>query len=95
MCYPLFFVKSNFQVLSEFRQLHRLAKKVFVGDTFALTAAQKRITEDFKKNKHVTNSESIKELLNLAKDVKIELKTNVIQAKQKSPGVYGKFHEIF
>lgn len=53
-------------------------------------AAQKRITEDFKKNKHVKNEESIQALLTLAKDVRTELKTNVIQAKQSRPGVYGK-----
>lgn len=85
-------IKILFQVLGEFRQLHRLAKKVFVGDAFALSAAQKRITEDFRKNKHVTNQGSIQELLNLAKDVRNELKTNVIQAKQKTPGVYGQFY---
>lgn len=70
--------------------MHRLVRKVFSGDAERLLAAQKQITDDFKKNKHVKNEESIQALLNLSKEVRNELKTNVIQARQKSPGVYGK-----
>lgn len=55
-----------------------------------MSAARIKINEEFKKNKHVQNEGSIDELLKVAQEVENELKTNVIQAKQKEPGVYGR-----
>lgn len=61
----------------------------FSGDERALVSVRIKINEEFKKNKHVQNEGSIDELIKLANDVEYELKTNVIQAKEKEPGVYG------
>lgn len=54
-----------------------------------MLAARNKINEEFKKNKHVQNEGSIDELVKMAIEVENELKGNVIQAKEKEPGVYG------
>lgn len=54
-----------------------------------MLAARNKINEEFKKNKHVQNEGSIDELVKMAIDVENELKANVIQAKEKEPGLYG------
>jgi len=76
------------RVLSTFKSLHRVASKTFEGDERTLLAARNQINEGFKKNKHVHNAESIDELVKMAVEVENELKANVIQAKEKEPGVY-------
>ncbi|XP_037043059.1 complex III assembly factor LYRM7 [Bradysia coprophila] len=76
------------RVLSTFKSLHRVASKTFDGDERSLSTVRNKINEEFKKNKHVQNEGSINELVKLAQDVEYELKTNVIQAKEKEPGVY-------
>lgn len=63
---------------------------MFAGDKLALNAARTRINEEFKKNKHVDSVESIGEMLKFASEVENELRTTVVQAKQREPGVYGK-----
>lgn len=63
--------------------------QTFKGDERALVAARNKINEEFKKNKHVQNEGSIDELVKMAIEVQNELKANVIQAKEKEPGVYG------
>lgn len=62
---------------------------MFKGDEVALHAARIKINEEFKKNKNVNNKDSIKELLQFATEVENELKTSIVQAKQKTPGIYG------
>lgn len=64
--------------------------QTFTGDERTLLAARNKINEEFKKNKHVKNTESIDELLKMAAGVEHELKANVIQAEEKKPGVFGR-----
>lgn len=54
-----------------------------------MLAARIKINDEFKKNKHVTDEGSIDELVKLAEEVEKELKSNVIQAREKEPGVFG------
>ncbi|KAJ8733370.1 hypothetical protein PYW08_001668 [Mythimna loreyi] len=75
-------------VLQTFKKLHRTRMKVFAGDQRALTAGRIKINEEFSKNKHVTNEEAIKAMIKLAEDVEIELRTQVIQAREVKPGVF-------
>ncbi|KAJ6641104.1 Complex III assembly factor LYRM7 [Pseudolycoriella hygida] len=76
------------RVLSAFKSLHRVASQTFGGDERTLLAARIKINEEFKKNKHIQNEGSVDELVKLAEEVEQELKSNVIQAKEKEPGVY-------
>ncbi|CAB3236871.1 unnamed protein product [Arctia plantaginis] len=75
-------------VLQSFKKLHRTRKKIFAGDEKALTAGRLKINEEYKKNKSVTNEDSIKTMIKFAEDVDMELKTQVIQAREVRPGVY-------
>lgn len=77
------------KVLSGYKSLHKIARVVFAGDDVTLNAARLRINEEFKKNKHIDQADSIVEMLKFANEVENELKTTVVQAKQKKPGVYG------
>lgn len=71
---------------------YNVYSQTFGGDKRTLLAARNKINEEFKKNKHVQNEGSIDELLKMAKEVENELKANVIQAKEKEPGVYGNYY---
>ncbi|XP_069703408.1 magnesium-dependent phosphatase 1 isoform X1 [Periplaneta americana] len=51
-------------------------------------AARKRINEEYNKNKHVTNSEAICEMIELSKAVEAELKMSVVQAREVEAGKY-------
>ncbi|KAH8251567.1 hypothetical protein KR038_002258, partial [Drosophila bunnanda] len=77
------------QVLSAFKKLHRTRQYVFDGDVQALTAGRAKINESFLQNRDETNEDEIQKMIKLAQDVDYELRTNVIQAKQKEEGVYG------
>ena len=78
-------------MLEAFKKLHKTRKVVFNNDDRALTAARLQINEAFKKNKPVQDEKSIQELTKFAKDVECELRTTVIQIKQKptDESVYG------
>lgn len=76
------------EVLRCFKRLHQARKTVFKGDSRALTAGRAKINEEFRKQKHVENKESIQELINYAKAVEQELRTSVIQAEEVAPGRY-------
>ncbi|RZF48911.1 hypothetical protein LSTR_LSTR003291 [Laodelphax striatellus] len=76
------------EVLRSFKRLHRVRQSVFKGDSFALNATRDKINEEFKKNKHVKAVESIQELVKLSISVEEELRTRVVQAKEKEPGIY-------
>lgn len=78
------------KVLEAFKSIHRTKDYVFQGDDKTIKAARTLINEEYRKNQNVENGDEIKKLLEISKDVENELRTNVIQAKEKEPGVYGK-----
>uniref|UniRef100_A0A8C4V5U4 Complex III assembly factor LYRM7 n=2 Tax=Falco TaxID=8952 RepID=A0A8C4V5U4_FALTI len=71
---------SRARVLKLFKLLHRTRQEVFKHDTRALEAARQKINEEFKNNQDETSEEKIKELLKIASDVEVILRTSVIQA---------------
>ncbi|KAF7274767.1 hypothetical protein GWI33_012562 [Rhynchophorus ferrugineus] len=73
------------EVLHCFKSLHRVRQSVFHGDERALTEGRKKINEEFSKQKHVQNVESIRELINYSKEVEHELRSCVIQAQEVKP----------
>ncbi|CAH2071532.1 unnamed protein product, partial [Iphiclides podalirius] len=75
-------------VLQNFKRLHRTRMKVFNGDSRALSAARIKINEEFKKNKNVTDKNSIMAMIKFAEDVEVELRTQIIQAREVKPGIY-------
>ncbi|XP_075145760.1 complex III assembly factor LYRM7 [Haematobia irritans] len=79
---------SRREVIKAFRKLHRTRQLIFAGDDYALEAGRKEINAHFKKNMQESNADNIKKMIQLALDVDKELRTNVIQAKQKEEGVY-------
>ncbi|CAH1105131.1 unnamed protein product [Psylliodes chrysocephalus] len=76
------------KVLQSFKTLHKTRLNVFNGDALALSEARKKINEEYKKNKHVTDQTAIEELIKYSNAVEQELKMCVIQAKEVEPGVY-------
>ncbi|VVD05782.1 complex III assembly factor LYRM7 [Leptidea sinapis] len=75
-------------VLMSFKKLHRTRNNVFKGDVKALNAARVKINEEYKKNKHVTDTAAIQAMIKFSTDVENELRTQVIQAKEVKPGVF-------
>ncbi|XP_062465798.1 complex III assembly factor LYRM7 isoform X2 [Pezoporus occidentalis] len=71
---------SRRQVLKLFKSLHRTRQEVFKNDTRALEAARQKINEEFKNHQDETSEEKINELLKIASDVEVILRTSVIQA---------------
>ncbi|XP_075266959.1 complex III assembly factor LYRM7 isoform X1 [Opisthocomus hoazin] len=69
-------------VLKLFKSLHRTRQEVFKNDTRALEAARQKINEEFKNNQDETSEEKINDLLKIASDVEVILRTSVIQAVQ-------------
>ncbi|KAM9367346.1 complex III assembly factor LYRM7 [Phaethornis superciliosus] len=67
-------------VLKLFKSLHRTRQEVFKNDTRALEAARQKINQEFKNNQGETSEEKINELLKIASDVEVILRTSVIQA---------------
>lgn len=49
-----------------------------------------KINEHFKQNKHIEDAAKIKELIQFGSECEVELRTNVIQAVEKSENHYGK-----
>ncbi|KAK9512664.1 hypothetical protein O3M35_001038 [Rhynocoris fuscipes] len=76
------------EVLKAFRTLHKARKIVFKGDLKALTAARDRINEEFKQKKSVDDKKTIEQLIEHAHEVAKELRTTVVQAEEKQPGVF-------
>uniref|UniRef100_A0A8C3NRT9 Complex III assembly factor LYRM7 n=1 Tax=Geospiza parvula TaxID=87175 RepID=A0A8C3NRT9_GEOPR len=68
------------QVLKLFKLLHRTRQEVFKNDTKALEAARQKINEEFRNNRDEASEEKINELLKIASDVEVILRTSVIQA---------------
>ncbi|ETE67507.1 LYR motif-containing protein 7, partial [Ophiophagus hannah] len=67
------------EVLKVFKILHRTRQTVFKDDTRSLDAARLKINEEFKNNKNETSPEKIAELIKLASDVEVILRTCVLQ----------------
>ncbi|XP_042678873.1 complex III assembly factor LYRM7 isoform X3 [Centrocercus urophasianus] len=68
------------KALRLFKLLHRTRQEVFKNDTRALEAARQKINEEFRNNQSETSEEKINELLKIASDVEVILRTSVIQA---------------
>ncbi|KAM3967256.1 complex III assembly factor LYRM7 [Aphomia sociella] len=75
-------------VLQSFKKIHRTRIKVFNGDERALLAARLKINEEYRKNKHVDDENSIKAMIKFGEDVERELRTQIIQAREIKPGVF-------
>ncbi|XP_031467601.1 complex III assembly factor LYRM7 isoform X1 [Phasianus colchicus] len=71
---------SRGRALRLFKLLHRTRQEVFKNDTRALEAARQKINEEFKNNQNETSEKKINELLKIASDVEVILRTSVIQA---------------
>ncbi|XP_007438421.1 complex III assembly factor LYRM7 [Python bivittatus] len=67
------------EVLKIFKVLHRTRQTVFKNDTRSLDAARFKINEEFKNNRDETSPEKIAELIKLASDVEVILRTCVLQ----------------
>uniref|UniRef100_A0A1B6KV98 Complex III assembly factor LYRM7 n=1 Tax=Graphocephala atropunctata TaxID=36148 RepID=A0A1B6KV98_9HEMI len=80
--------KIRKDVLKAFKSLHRARTSVFQGDDFALKVARNKINEEFEKNKHIRDESVIREMIKYSKEVEIELRTTVVQAKEVEPGKY-------
>ncbi|XP_046683763.1 complex III assembly factor LYRM7-like [Homalodisca vitripennis] len=80
--------KIRRDVLKAFKSLHRARTSVFNGDEFALQVARNKINEEFEKNKHITDENVIREMIKYSKEVEMELRTTVVQAKEIEPGKY-------
>ncbi|KAG5889459.1 hypothetical protein JTB14_016439 [Gonioctena quinquepunctata] len=76
------------KVLQSFKNLHKTRQAVFKGDEYALTEARKKINEEYKKCKNVSEVSSIEEMIKYSQEVEREVKSCVIQAKQVAPGKY-------
>ncbi|KAK0168356.1 hypothetical protein PV327_002168 [Microctonus hyperodae] len=74
------------EVLKTFKQLHRTRLNTFKGDNYALDYIRKKINDEYRKYKNVTDENSIKELNKFASEVEHEVKTTVIQAVEKERG---------
>uniref|UniRef100_A0A1B6KZT5 Complex III assembly factor LYRM7 n=1 Tax=Graphocephala atropunctata TaxID=36148 RepID=A0A1B6KZT5_9HEMI len=80
--------KFRRDVLKTFKTLHRTRKSVFEGDTFALNATRHKLNEDFRKNKNMTDESVIENVLKIAQEVELLLRTTVVQARKVEPGTY-------
>lgn len=81
--------KKNFfceKVLKAFKNLHRTRLKVFQRDDYALSLSRDKINEEFKNKKHVTDENSIRELIKHADDVETILRTQVVQLEKTETG---------
>lgn len=74
--------------MKAFKSLHNARKAVFREDELALEASRRKINEEYRKNKYVTDAQVIKELVKFSHEVEKELKSQVVQARQVRPGHY-------
>ncbi|XP_072763550.1 complex III assembly factor LYRM7 isoform X1 [Anoplolepis gracilipes] len=74
------------EVLRMFKKLHRTRLKTFEGDEHALQVVRKKINDEYRKYKNVTNQATIEELNKFAQEVEHEVRTTVIQAVETAPG---------
>ncbi|KAH0560901.1 complex III assembly factor LYRM7 [Cotesia glomerata] len=76
------------EVLKTFKKLHRTRLNTFQGDQYALSFVRNKINDEYKKNKNVTDETAINELNKFANEVEHEVKTTIIQAVEKKPGIF-------
>lgn len=76
------------QILSSFKKLHRTRKLIFDNDDFALEAARQKINSEFRNHMHEENQEKIKQMLKIAEDAEVILRTRVVQAEETEPGTF-------
>lgn len=69
--------------------MHRTRQRVFCGDEHALTAARQRINDEFKDKKHVSDANSIAELIKHGEGVEEMARTQILQAQKKPDGTLG------
>ncbi|XP_011261610.1 complex III assembly factor LYRM7 [Camponotus floridanus] len=74
------------EVLRVFKKLHRTRLKTFEGDEHALQVVRKKINDEYRKYKNVTNQAAIEELNKFAQEVEHEVRTTVIQVVETAPG---------
>ncbi|XP_050461423.1 complex III assembly factor LYRM7 [Cataglyphis hispanica] len=74
------------EVLRVFKKLHRTRLKTFEGDKHALQVVRKKINDEYRKYKNVTNQAAIEELNKFAQEVEYEVRTTVIQAVETASG---------
>ncbi|XP_070172758.1 complex III assembly factor LYRM7 [Polyergus mexicanus] len=74
------------EVLRMFKKLHRTRLKTFEGDEHALQVVRKKINDEYRKYKNVTNEAAIEELNKFAQEVEYEVRTTVIQVVETTPG---------
>ncbi|KAM9519258.1 complex III assembly factor LYRM7 [Salvelinus alpinus] len=72
---------SRLKVLRVFKALHRTRMELFKEDTRALTAARRKINEEFRKNKNETSEENINQMIKMAAGVEVFLRQDVVQAE--------------
>lgn len=68
--------------------MHRTRLKVFQRDDYALSLSRDKINDEFKNKKHVTDENSIRELIKHADDVETILRTQVVQLEKSDSGNY-------
>uniref|UniRef100_A0A182LUT1 Complex III assembly factor LYRM7 n=1 Tax=Anopheles culicifacies TaxID=139723 RepID=A0A182LUT1_9DIPT len=92
-------VSNRLQALRWYKILQRTKNEVFSGDFRTISAARQRIREEFIKNKDIKDEQQIKEKIQIAKDVDVELRSSVVQAVRKQPTVFErkqrKYPEIY
>lgn len=76
------------KVLQSFKTLHKTRQSVFKGDVNALSEARKKINEEYKKYKNVSEASTIEEMVKYANEVEEVLRKCVIQAKEVEPGKF-------
>ncbi|KAK2586010.1 hypothetical protein KPH14_010578 [Odynerus spinipes] len=76
------------EILHQFKKLHRTRLNTFKGDEHALKVVRDKINGEYRKYGNVTNEAAILELNKFAQEVEHELRTNIIQAVKKKPGVF-------
>ncbi|KMQ92735.1 lyr motif-containing protein 7 [Lasius niger] len=74
------------EVLQVFKKLHRTRLKTFATDEHALQVVRKKINDEYRKYKNVTNQAAIEELNKFAQEIEHEVRTTVIQAVETAPG---------
>lgn len=79
-------INLRLKVLQSFKNLHKTRKSVFNGDVKALSEARKKINEEYRKYKNVSEASTIEEMVNYANEVEEVLRKCVIQAKEVEPG---------
>ncbi|XP_046743463.1 complex III assembly factor LYRM7-like, partial [Diprion similis] len=77
-----------FQVLGTFKKLHRTRINTFRDDKYALEATRKKINDEYRKCKDITDENKIADLNEFALAVEREVRTTIVQAREVEPGKF-------